>query len=192
MARSSITLLSLSMLAMLACKPADDEEEEEGGWPASACDDEPTVATSWMSWKSAVAELGHHYRYTRSAYALWPEDMLYCQYITTIEVDGETILGRELTVDGNAGMLCDAGWVETAEQVGSHADDPWAAPALTMETIYEDCCVMIMPSQDLYYTDNSAGSHELFSYCGDTYCDDGGCSGGPLPDVRIDSITFIE
>lgn len=183
---SKILLVCSLVLACPACMVADAPAPEP-----SACDDQETVAPTWMNWKVAVGEYGHHYRYTRSTVS-FPADMVYCQYITTIEVDGEAFLGRELSVSGTAGMLCDQGWVETAEQVGSHTDDPWAAPAQTMETLYEDCCVMIMPSSDYYYADNGVGDYALFSYCGDTYCDDGGCSGGPLPDVKVDSIEFLE
>jgi len=39
----------------LGCKIEDDIE-----W-SKACESVETVATSWMNWKAAVGEFGHHY-----------------------------------------------------------------------------------------------------------------------------------
>jgi hypothetical protein len=182
---ASLLVCSFAVLAV-ACREGEDE-----GWPASACEDVETVASSWMNWKAAVGEFGHHYRYTRQSISFMPEPPDYCLYITTVEVEGDAILARELSVESGGAATCEATWIETGEQIGSH-DDAWAAPATTIETIYEDCCVMVMPGPDYYYTDNHVGEYALYSYCGDDYCDDGGCSYGPLPDVRVHSIEFLD
>lgn len=185
----STRLLAYSLcLVCVACRQ-DDEVE----W-SKACETVEAVATSWMNWKAAVGELGHHYRYVRETQVSGMDAGSYCLYHTTIEVDGEVVLAREFTRVGTSGdLVCEEGWVEVADEVGSHASsESAAAPALTIEAVYEDCCVVVVPDFGYFYDDLDVGAYSLISYCGDDYCDDGGCQTGPLTDIRIRSLEFLE
>ena len=81
-------------------------------------------------------------------------------------------------------MTCEADWVEVGGEVGSHGSESDAAPALSLEAVYEDCCVVVVPDFGYVYDDVIVGSYSLLSYCGDACCDDGGCQDGRCSTLR--------
>lgn len=195
---------ALAGLAGLACfavgfacvPPPDDPNAGE-----LACGNNPTypeAGTSEELWVQMVGE-NAHYRYTfvdihepsGEVAGEWGPDETPsgCVYTTTIEVDAGAVIGRALTIDvyGPMPPACDEPFSEGPGEIGTNESD-WAAPARTIDALYQECCGMIIGGGGGYfYADNDG----LLSYCGDDYCDDGGCQTGSGPDIRVDTIEFL-
>lgn len=160
--------------------------------------DYPEAGTSEELW-AQMAGPNSHYRYTAidvhepsgEVGGEWNEGETPsgCTYTTTIEVDAGEVVSRELTIGvyGPMPPACEPSFSEGPGEIGTHESD-WAAPPRTIDAIYQECCEMIIDGAGGYFYDDNDG---LLSYCGDDYCDDGGCQTGAGPDIRIDTIEFL-
>lgn len=162
---------------------------------SSSCDELPEVNDSRTLWAETVAQ-SPHYRYLREfKEPVEVEGELNgCRFTTTIEVDGGAVVSREFVVMpyGPEPPPCDvdAGWVEGPGEIGSHDESRAGEPAL-IEELYESCCELVFlatPDMDDFFREDDAG---YMAYCGDDYCDDGGCESGPDRDITLTQIELL-
>lgn len=162
------------------------------------CMGDAAFTASYDAWKAAVAANGTTYYYSvlRSEGGFQQPD--YCFYRTLIAViDGEVYERRYEVAEVLGEATCDAEWIEKGVEIGKHsqADQPLAAPPVTVDALYGACCetLAMQPADEYMFTfeTDKDGLMKTCYYVLNGCADD--CSGGPLgASLEFEVIAFGE
>lgn len=162
------------------------------------CMGDAAFTASYDAWKAALQTNGDTYYYSvlRSESGFQQPD--YCIYRTLIAViDGEVYERRYEVAEVLGEATCDAEWIEKGVEIGKHseADQPLAAPPVTVDTLYGACCetLNMQPADEYAFTfeTDPDGFMKTCYYVLNGCADD--CSGGPLgATLEFEVIAFGE